>query len=316
MVSEISFGKNVRQPEQTVAKRPTLFRYRYNNLERVSHQDEYVSKANSLKTLGNGSIGFLAASKNVLKGAGKFFTGMVCDKDGNFSVKQMGKTALVATLGGVGISLLPATFAIGGTLLSTAGVLAAGFGVLAGIGLGKSAYKALNAKTNKDAENAWQNVGKHGIECVLAYIGYKASGGIFAKKNAAGAGASQQQHQQTNPTAGTSARIEPLSQDMVGAAEKLGISEADANFIHSAITRINDNRGNFSALSVEEQSKFADIIGCRGIDLSHLSKAEYKKLMLKFHPDKYESQGGNDFAETIYKFIGEAYRDSVKKAAA
>lgn len=315
MVSEVSFGKNVRQPELTVTKRPTLFRYRYNNLERVSHQDEYVSKASTLKAQGNGSIGFLAASKNVLKGAGKFFTGMFCDKDGNFSVKQMGKTALVATLGGVGISLLPATFAIGGTLLSTAGVLAAGFGVLAGVGLGKSAYKAFNAKTNKDAENAWQNVGKHGIECVLAYIGYKASGGIFAKKNVTGARTSQQQTT-TKPTTETTARIEPLSQDMVGAAEKLGISEADANFIHSAITRINNNRGNFSTLSVEEQSKFADVLGCRGIDLSHLSKAEYKKLMLKFHPDKYESQGGNDFAETIYKFIGEAYREGTKKAAA
>ena len=106
------------------------------------------------------------------------------------------------------------------------------------------------------------------------------------------------------------------SKNGCGSKGHVRISEADANFIHSAITRISNNRGNFSALSVEEQSKFADIIGCRGIDLSHLSKAEYKKLMLKFHPDKYESQGGNDFAETIYKFIGEAYRDSVKKAAA
>lgn len=313
MVSEISFGKHVRPTTSQIEyNRNIVLKSGYNNLERVSHRDEYISKYNKIKSAGNGSIGFLAASKNVLTGVGKFFTGMVCDKDGNFSAKQLGKTALIMTLGGIGISMLPATFAIGGTLFSTGGVLAAGFGAFAGLGFAKSAYNALNAKTNKEAENAWQNVGKKGIECVLAYIGYKASGGIFAKKNAAAGATGQQQASGTNQgqaagsnqgaagsTAGGTA-VQPLSEEMLSAASKFGISESDANIVNTLITKINSSKKGFGNLTVEEQSQLADILGFRGFDLAHLTKAQYRELTIKFHPDKTNN---NPFAEEIMKLI-------------
>ncbi len=313
MVSEISFGKHVRPTTSQIEYNKNIhFRTGYNSLERVSHRDEYISKYNKIKAAGDGSIGFLAASKNILTGVGKFFTGMVCDKDGNFSAKQMGKTALIAALGGLGISMLPATFAIGGTLLSTGGVLAAGFGAFAGLGLTKSAYDALSAKTDKDAVKAWQNVGKKSVECVLAYIGYKASGGIFAKKNIATGGATgQQQISGTNQgqSAATgqasttaSANIQPLSEEMVTAANKLGISESDANIVNTLLTKINSSKKGFANLSVEEQSQLADILGFRGFDLANLTRKQYIQLIQKFHPDKCE---GNPLGNTITQLVSQ-----------
>ena len=119
----------------------------------------------------DGLIGFLEASKNVLKGGIKFFTGMFTDENGNFSTEQTLKTVAIA--GAIGLAT---TIPVVGPLVLPAlcayGLFHGGTEVISGIS------NAMDAKTDEEAQKAWQKVGSGATEGIVSYTGYKASGGI------------------------------------------------------------------------------------------------------------------------------------------
>lgn len=119
----------------------------------------------------DGSIGVIGAIKNFGKGIGKLFTGMFCDQDGNISLAQIAKTGL--TIGAITLAtMLPVVGPLVLPTLCIGGMLHGGFTFLNGLST------ALSAKTDAEAERAWQDMGTGATEGVISYIGYKASGGI------------------------------------------------------------------------------------------------------------------------------------------
>ena len=108
----------------------------------------------------DGSISGGQIAKNLVKGAGNFFKGMFCGKDGKFSLLQTAKTVGMVAIG-------VAVPAVG------VGMLAAG-GVMSAYSIGKGAIKAANAKTDAEAEKAWQNIGEGATGLVMTLTGAKA----------------------------------------------------------------------------------------------------------------------------------------------
>ena len=108
----------------------------------------------------DGKISGAQKFANFAKGAGNFFKGMFCGKDGKFSLLQTAKTVGLAALG-------IAVPAIG------IGMLAVG-GAMSVYSLGKGIVKANAAKTDAEAETAWQNIGEGTTGVVMTAVGAKA----------------------------------------------------------------------------------------------------------------------------------------------
>lgn len=114
----------------------------------------------------DGNIGFWKATKNFVKGVGKFFTGMFTDDNGKFSLGKTLKTVAVAV--GVGaVCVLTAGTAVPAMLA------AAGVGISA-LGMGKAAINIATAQTDAEAEAAWQSLGSNTTAAALAVTGAKA----------------------------------------------------------------------------------------------------------------------------------------------
>ena len=112
----------------------------------------------------DGKISGKKKFKNFLKGVGKFFTGMVCDENGKFSLKRTLTTIAVAA----GATAL--CVATGGA--ATPFLVAAG-GAIGAFQTGKGIYKAATAKTDAEAELAWQSIGSGTTAVVTAIAGAK-----------------------------------------------------------------------------------------------------------------------------------------------
>ena len=112
----------------------------------------------------DGKISGKKKFKNFLKGVGKFFTGMVCDENGKFSLKRTLTTLAVAA----GATVL--CVATGGA--ATPFLVAAG-GAIGAFQTGKGIYKAATAKTDAEAELAWQSIGSGTTAVVTAIAGAK-----------------------------------------------------------------------------------------------------------------------------------------------
>ena len=128
----------------------------------------------------DGSIGFVKAAGNLFKGVGNFFKGMFCDESGKFSLSRTLTTIGIGAAIGVACAFLP-TIAVAGMTFSTLGLISAGFGAIAAYHVGDAAIDIMSAKTDAEAEQGWQNLGSGLTEGGLAYLGYRASGGIMAK---------------------------------------------------------------------------------------------------------------------------------------
>lgn len=117
--------------------------------------------------------------KNFFKGVGNFFKGMVCDEEGKFSIKRTLTTAAVAA-GAVAL-----TVATGGA--ATPFLVAAG-ATIGAVQTGKGIYKAATAKTDAEAEAAWQEIGSGTTAVVGSVAGakgaLKSSGAAVPKGNA------------------------------------------------------------------------------------------------------------------------------------
>ena len=121
----------------------------------------------------DGKISFGKKALNFVKGIGKTFTGLFTDESGKFSIKKTLKSVGIGALC-VGASiLLPGV----GTALCYAGL------ALGGISLGKNAYKAATAKTDQEAEQAWQGMGTGATITAMSIAGVKAKGAAVNKAN-------------------------------------------------------------------------------------------------------------------------------------
>ena len=109
--------------------------------------------------------------KNFCKGVGNFFKGMVCDEEGKFSWKR------TLTTVGIAAGAIALTVATGG---AAAPFLIAGGVAMGAVEVGKGAYKAATAKTDAEAEAAWQSIGSGVTGIGLSVAGAK--GGLKAAK--------------------------------------------------------------------------------------------------------------------------------------
>lgn len=153
---------------------------RFNNVSQQNNTNIFTNQTNVFKSSvssackdgkDDGSIGFWEATKNVLKGGVKFFTGMFTDENGDFSWKQTLKTVGMGALIGLA-TMIPVVGPLVLPALCTYGMLHGGKEVLSGIS------NAMNATTDAEAQAAWQEVGSGATEGVLSYTGYKATGGF------------------------------------------------------------------------------------------------------------------------------------------
>lgn len=112
----------------------------------------------------DGKIGFWQGLKNFGKGVGNFFKGMVCDENGKFSLKRT-LTTLVVAAGAVAL-----TVATGG---AAAPFLVAAGATIATVQTGKGIYKACTAKTDREAEAAWQDIGTGVTGIAMSVAGAK-----------------------------------------------------------------------------------------------------------------------------------------------
>ena len=112
----------------------------------------------------DGKISWGKKLKNFGKGIGNFFKGMVCDENGKFSWKRTLST--VAVVGGA-IALTVATSGAAAPYLIAAGA------TMATVQTGKGVYKACTAKTDREAEQAWQEIGTGATGIVASVAGAK-----------------------------------------------------------------------------------------------------------------------------------------------
>ena len=114
----------------------------------------------------DGKISGAQKFANFAKGVGNFFKGMVCDETGKFSIKRTLTTVAVAA----GAAAL--TIATGG---AAAPFLVAAGAAMGAFEVGKGAYKAATAKTDAQAEAAWQSIGSGTVGIGLSVAGAKGS---------------------------------------------------------------------------------------------------------------------------------------------
>ncbi len=113
----------------------------------------------------DGHISLWSKLKNAAKGVGNFFKGLVCDENGNFSLGQTLKTVAIGV--GVGaLCVLTAGTAVP-AIVATAGI------AMSGYGLAKAGIQAYNAKTDAEAESAWQSIGSNGTALGLSLVAAK-----------------------------------------------------------------------------------------------------------------------------------------------
>ncbi len=103
------------------------------------------------------------------------------------------------------------------------------------------------------------------------------------------------------PSAGQKAFEQALS--TAGKASKM----SNAEFISSIHSKISESA--FKNLSTDEINKLAQVIGCKPEEVTHMSKGLYKKLAIKWHPDRNIN---NPEAHDIFELIGNLYATAKK----
>ena len=134
----------------------------------TSSQSQQTPEETVIPTTGDGNddgkISFGKKCKNFVKGVGNFFKGMVCDENGKFSIKRTLTTAAVAA---GAVALTVATGGAAAPFLVGAGV------VMGAVQTGKGIKKAMEAKTDAQAEAAWQEIGSGATAIVGSVAGAK-----------------------------------------------------------------------------------------------------------------------------------------------
>ncbi len=82
---------------------------------------------------------------------------------------------------------------------------------------------------------------------------------------------------------------------------------SNIEFISSIHSKISESA--FKNLTTDEIDKLAKMIGCKPEEVTHMSKGLYKKLALKWHPDRNQN---NPIAHDLFQLLGNLY-DIAKK---
>lgn len=323
----------------------------------------------------DGSIGFFSAVGHALKGGVKFITGMFTDENGDFSIKQTLKTAGLAAI--IGLStLIPV---VGPFVLPTLCALGVADG---GLKVAKGFVNAMDAKTDAEAEQAFENIGEGATEGLLSYVGYKQTGGFkgawdkvkptaptsgtptsstptssaqtsepvaqleapkttevsvtekpvtdltvpdktpvkytenpnasssSAHTNASSSSANTNNTSSTGSANSSSATGSPKGS--ASATETQTMSEND-KFISEIFGKVSSRRGGgINNLTTQEKAKLAEILDVPSSDLTHLSRAQIKKLTIKHHPDR----GGSNEIMQFINYLKDTYTEPSFRAAA
>ena len=84
-------------------------------------------------------------------------------------------------------------------------------------------------------------------------------------------------------------------------------SVSNTEFLSTIHSKISESA--FKNLSTEEINKLAQVIGCQPEEVTHMSKGLYKKLAIKWHPDRNIN---NPEAHDIFELIGNLYATAKK----
>lgn len=103
------------------------------------------------------------------------------------------------------------------------------------------------------------------------------------------------------PSAGQKAFEQALN--TAGKASKM----SNIEFISSIHSKISESA--FKNLTTDEIDKLAKMIGCKPEEVTHMSKGLYKKLAVKWHPDRNQD---NPIAHDLFQLLGNLY-DIAKK---
>ena len=90
------------------------------------------------------------------------------------------------------------------------------------------------------------------------------------------------------------------------------MSEND-KFISEIFGKVSSRRGGgINNLTTQEKAKLAEILDVPSSDLTHLSKAQIKKLTIKHHPDR----GGSNEIMQLINYLKDTYSEPSFRAAA
>ena len=168
-----------------------------------------TSESGNTCTDGNddGKIGFFSAIGNIIEGAAKSIVkgikGAFTDSNGNFS---LGKTLL-----SIGTAAACVVFPAAGVVLAGAGI------VTGGVKLASGVVNALNADTDAEAKDAWEQVGEGGLTLGLSVFGAKSS--IKAVQNSSSAGALSTFKETSSFTSNPLGYLKALGKDMISSSK-------------------------------------------------------------------------------------------------
>ena len=232
--------------------------------------DEFVSSKGNTCTDGvdDGKIGVASALGNIVEGAGKSIIngikGAFTDSEGNFSILK--------TLGTIGVGAACVAFPAVGLVLAGVGVVAGGAKLATGVA------NAMNAETDAEAKDAWEQVGEGGLTAGLSAVGVKASLGAVQSSSTAGALASFKQSS-------------TLSQNPVGYVKALG-----QDMVSSTVNNFNKIKS--TATTVSEGARLyklrKDVKNQNGaLTADELSKQRSLDALEAFSPDEVKLAADN-----------------------
>ena len=232
--------------------------------------DEFVSSKGNTCTDGvdDGKIGVASALGNIVEGAGKSIIngikGAFTDSEGNFSILK--------TLGTIGVGAACVAFPAVGLVLAGVGVVAGGAKLATGVA------NAMNAETDAEAKDAWEQVGEGGLTAGLSAVGVKASLGAVQSSSTAGALASFKQSS-------------TLSQNPVGYVKALG-----QDMVSSTVNNFNKIKS--TAATVSEGARLyklrKDVKNQNGaLTADELSKQRSLDALEAFSPDEVKLAADN-----------------------
>ena len=214
--------------------------------------DTFVSSKDNTCTDGadDGKIGLFSAVGNIVEGAGKSVVnavkGAFTDSNGNFSITKtlttVGMSALCIAVPAVGVALAGVGLATGGTKFVT------------------GVATALNAETDAEAKDAWEQVGEGALTVGLSATGAKAS--MKAVQNSSSVGALTSFKQGSSFTQNPLGYVKALGQDMLSSTKNsIGKIKTSATTLYEGARlykmrkAVTSQKGALTAEELSQQNK-------------------------------------------------------------
>ena len=203
----------------------------------------------------DGKIGLFSAIGYIIEGAGKSIIngikGAFTDSNGNFS---LGKTLL-----SIGTVAACAVFPAAGVVLAGAGI------VTGGVKLASGVVNALNADTDAEAKDAWEQVGEGGLTLGLSIFGAKSS--VKAVQNSSSAGALSTFKETSSFTSNPLGYLKALGKDMISSSKnnfaKLKSNVRtflDARELNNTRKAVANQKGALTSEELAQQRKYIGVL--------------------------------------------------------